>query len=101
VRGYARAIGLDPAETVDEFCRLYLHGDRRGGTTIREIAVMSAEDPQYDDEHPFEERRRGALRQPASAWHAWAGSPFRALRARVATVWALYVQKPGRAERTS
>ena len=29
VRAYATAVGLDPADTVDEFCRLYLHGDRR------------------------------------------------------------------------
>ena len=44
VRAYAIAVGLDPADTVDEFCRLYLHGDRRARSTIREIAEITAND---------------------------------------------------------
>jgi hypothetical protein len=38
--GYAVAVGLDPGDTVDEFCRLYLHGDRRA-RNHSEIASMS------------------------------------------------------------
>jgi cytoskeletal protein RodZ len=29
IRGYAGVIGLDPSDTVDEFCRLFPQGDRR------------------------------------------------------------------------
>jgi transcriptional regulator with XRE-family HTH domain len=35
VRDYARAVGLDADEVVDEFCRLYAIGDRRAERTIK------------------------------------------------------------------
>ena len=39
VRAYAVAVGLDPVDTVDEFCRLYLHGDRRArGHAARSVS---------------------------------------------------------------
>jgi hypothetical protein len=36
VRAYAAAIGLDGDDTVNEFCRLFPHGDRRAEGVIRE-----------------------------------------------------------------
>ena len=63
VRAYAVAVGLDPADTVDEFCRLYLHGDRRARSTIREIAEISATDSEYRDDIGHEDRRRGGRGQ--------------------------------------
>src|SRR6478672_5208727 len=58
VRAYAVAVGLDPADTVDEFCRLYLHGDRRARSTIREIAEITATDSEYRDDIGHDDRRR-------------------------------------------
>jgi hypothetical protein len=60
VRFYATAIGFDPIDTVDEFCRLFPHGDRRAAGTIAEIAAIVASPSEYRDEHPPEqgERRR-------------------------------------------
>jgi transcriptional regulator with XRE-family HTH domain len=63
VRAYAVAVGLDPADTVDEFCRLYLHGDRRARSTIRELASITATDSEYRDDIGHEERRRGNAAQ--------------------------------------
>ena len=60
VRAYAVAIGFDPADTIDEFCRLFPHGDRRSGGTITEIAAIVASPSEYRDEfsHPGGDRRR-------------------------------------------
>lgn len=38
VRDYAKAVGLDANEVVDDFCRLFPLGDRRALPTIREQA---------------------------------------------------------------
>ena len=64
VRAYASAIGLDPIDTVDEFCRLFAHGDRRQGGMIQEIAAIVASPSEYEDEfnHVSEFDRRGAPR---------------------------------------
>jgi hypothetical protein len=65
VRAYASAIGLDPIDTVDEFCRLFpQQGDRRAHATIEEIAVIVASPSEYQDEfaHVSEFDRRGAPR---------------------------------------
>src|SRR5918994_214249 len=43
IRAYASAVGLDPIDTVDEFCRLFPQGDRRANSTIKEIASIVAE----------------------------------------------------------
>jgi transcriptional regulator with XRE-family HTH domain len=51
VRDYARVIGLDPNEVVDDFCRLYPIGDRRVLPTLRASAELighefaAADDP--------------------------------------------------------
>ena len=42
IRAYATAVGLDPIDTVDEFCRLFPQGDRRANSTIKEIASIVA-----------------------------------------------------------
>jgi cytoskeletal protein RodZ len=102
VRGYAEMVGLDPEDTVDEFCRLYLHGDRRARSTMHELASLSEERPGYRDEHGFEERRK-SLRREAAAQRLWY-APFvqiwRALRTRCVTLWESMFAKPGRAGRT-
>ena len=51
VRDYAKAIGLDPNEVVDDFCRLFPLGDRRVIPVIRASAELighattAADDP--------------------------------------------------------
>jgi cytoskeletal protein RodZ len=58
IRSYATVVGLDPDETVDDFCRLYPQGDRRTQGTIRDLAAIVAASSEYRDEFPHEERRR-------------------------------------------
>ena len=91
IRAYASAVGLDPIDTVDEFCRLFPHGDRRANGTIRDIAAIVASPSEYRDEfeHP-EDRRRSAEAAPAAVppltWHAPFVQSARALWVRVATM---------------
>lgn len=40
VRDYARAVGLDPKEVVDDFCRLFPLGDRRAAPVIAATAEL-------------------------------------------------------------
>ena len=58
VRAYASAVGLDPIDTVDEFCRLFPQGDRRTGGTVQEIAAIVAHQSEYRDEFGHEADRR-------------------------------------------
>ena len=58
VRAYACAIGVDPSPTVDEFCRLFPHGDRRAAATIREMAAIIAHSSEYRDEFSGRPNRR-------------------------------------------
>ena len=98
VRGYAVAVGLDPADTVDEFCRLYLHGDRRARSTMRDLAGIASSPSEYHDEYALEERRRGARQAVTQrSWYTPAVQLWRALRYRIATLWASLFAKPGRA----
>jgi hypothetical protein len=60
VRGYATVIGLDPIDTVDEFCRLFPQGDRRTENTIRDYAAIIAHPLAYNDEYDPERDRRRA-----------------------------------------
>lgn len=101
VRGYAQAVGLDPVDTVDEFCRLYLHGDRRARSTMHQMAALTESRPGYDDEHEHEERRRSAQKAAAARlrWYFPLVQLWRALRTRVVHAWALVFAKPGRAPR--
>ncbi len=50
VRDYARLVGLDPEEVVDEFCRHFPNGDRRRGTLMRQHAEVVDIRSQYRDE---------------------------------------------------
>jgi transcriptional regulator with XRE-family HTH domain len=95
VRAYAVAVGLDPADTVDEFCRLYLHGDRRARSTIREIAEISATHSEYRDDIGHEERRRGnraQARHVPAVWYAPLLQFWRALRTRVVNTLSLFAK---------
>jgi transcriptional regulator with XRE-family HTH domain len=44
VRDYATVIGVDRTETVDEFCRISPHGDRRGYRVLRDTAALLGHD---------------------------------------------------------
>jgi len=72
VRAYANVIGLDPIDTVDEFCKLFPHGDRRAQPTFREYAAIIAHQSTYRDEfeHLAETGRRASDASPApvSSW---------------------------------
>jgi hypothetical protein len=45
VRDYAKAVGLDADDVVDEFCRLFPQGDRRAGRIIKAQAEIIGHDP--------------------------------------------------------
>ena len=45
VRDYAKAVGLDADDTVDEFCRLFPHGDRRAARIIKAQAEIIGHQP--------------------------------------------------------
>ena len=74
IRGYAMAIGLDPIDTVDEFCRLFPQGDRRSARMVQEVAAIVAHPSEYrEDIDPERDRRRNTPRVdagPASAWYS-------------------------------
>jgi transcriptional regulator with XRE-family HTH domain len=105
IRAYASAVGLDPIDTVDEFCRLFPQGDRRAQSTIKEIAAIVAEPSGYRDEfqHP-EDRRQSRTPQinmlPAPAWHAPLTQAARALWLRVSAAAAPHL-RTRRTPRTS
>src|SRR5262245_49483728 len=73
VRAYASVVGLDPIDTVDEFCKLFPHGDRRAQPTFVEYAAIIAHQSTYQDEfeHLTEEDRRGASNSSAVAKPSW------------------------------
>jgi transcriptional regulator with XRE-family HTH domain len=63
VRDYARAVGLDATEIVDEFCRLFPVGDRRTSRVIRRKAELIGHATSYSDENlPPEGDRRASGR---------------------------------------
>lgn len=107
IRTYAATVGLDPVETVDEFCRLFPQGDRRASGTIREIASIVAAPSGYRDEfdHP-EDRRRSAADieiaeiAPKPSWHAPMTHGARALWTRLAMLAGPHL-RARRAPRTS
>jgi transcriptional regulator with XRE-family HTH domain len=72
VRGYASVIGLDPIDTVDEFCKLFPQGDRRAQGTFRDFAAIIAHPSTYDDDVDGEQDRRRATPQmnvlPKRTW---------------------------------
>ena len=102
IRAYAAYVGLDPVDTVEEFCRLFPHGDRRVRATIREIASIVSSESRYRDEfaHGVDRRRPdpGAPTLPPAAWYVTAAQTARAAWQRVAGTVAGYAR---RAPRTS
>jgi len=65
VRDYARAIGLDSDEVVNEFCRLFPHGDRRGSRLIQAQAQLIGHHLAYSESGavPVEGDRRATPQQ--------------------------------------
>ena len=82
------AVGLDPADTVDEFCRLYLHGDRRARSTIREIASITATDSEYQGRDRSRGTASGARAAESREAPGYAGDlqPWHGLRTRCGPV---------------
>jgi len=82
VREYARLIGVDPEETVNEFCRWFEQGDRRRGRIIREEAELLGFESRWRDDLAArlpEDRRQASTQETASArmtrprpWRMWA-----------------------------
>jgi len=69
VRDYARAIGLDADEVVDEFCRLFPHGDRRASRLIQAQAQLIGHHLAYAESGAIPvdgDRRSTQLRQDES-----------------------------------
>ena len=88
IRMYASVVGLDPGDTVDEFCRLFPQGDRRSQGTIRDIASIVASPSELKDDFPPELDRRGAAATaeappPPQAWHSPIVQSVRAAWSRV------------------
>jgi hypothetical protein len=78
VRDYARAIGLDADETVNEFCRLFPIGDRRTSRLIQAQATLLG--------HSLDYAESGSV--PADGDRRAASRPFdesRRVRTRLAT----------------
>jgi len=72
IRAYASVVGLDPIDTVEEFCRLFPQGDRRGGHLIQDMSAIIGHQSEYQDPRPANaERRRGPRVNmlPEPAWH--------------------------------
>jgi helix-turn-helix protein len=66
VRDYAKAVGLDADDVVDEFCRLYPYGDRRAARLINAHAELIGHSPGVIEDPalvPREGDRRGSARE--------------------------------------
>jgi hypothetical protein len=69
VRDYAKAIGMDPDEVVDDFCRLFPLGDRRALPIIAATAEIIGHDTTATDDPrlmPDGIDRRGRKGAPAA-----------------------------------
>lgn len=64
IRAYASAVGLDPIDTVNEFCRLFPQGDRRLQPTMEQMASIVASVSAYRDEFPQADRRQRPTHEP-------------------------------------
>ncbi len=74
VRDFAEIVGLDPTETVEEFCRWFPQGDRRAYRLIRSHAEIVGVSPQYEDDSlPPEGDRRAP--QPGIARRGFIATP--------------------------
>jgi hypothetical protein len=87
VRAYAEAVGLDGNATVNEFCRLFSHGDRRAQGTMEDLASLVASPSEYRDEFSHPGRRStDTAPEPAPrlSWHAPVSEAGRLLMVRLA-----------------
>ena len=107
VRAYASAVGLDPIDAVDEFCRLFPQGDRRMRPTMEEMAAIVSTAPDYQPEiAPELDRRRtpGINMLPRPAWqlavHAMSNTA-RTMMLRAATLMATPYARDKRQPRTT
>jgi transcriptional regulator with XRE-family HTH domain len=69
IRDYAKAVGLDADEVVDEFCRLFPQGDRRANRIIQGQAELIGHRPAIEDDPgllPPDGDRRAVARQRAA-----------------------------------
>src|SRR5215208_215325 len=76
VRDYAVAIGVDPASTVDDFCRWFSQGDRRAEPLIRgQAKIVGHDNLDWQDPVPpvvaAEGDRRGAASAAAKKQPHW------------------------------
>jgi transcriptional regulator with XRE-family HTH domain len=76
MRDYAKAVGLDADEVVDEFCRLFPIGDRRASRVIRAQAELIGHQPEYRDEISL----AGGIDRRASAREAQEQARLRRMR---------------------
>jgi hypothetical protein len=73
IRSYAEAVGVDPAATVDEFCRLVPNGDRRAERLVRGTAEFIGHRLVWSDDLPptlveGDRRAPGAQRNGTGLW---------------------------------
>ena len=84
VANYARLIGVDPDDVVDDFCRLFPKGDRRRSRVLADYAALIGQSQiSTDDVPPGHERRAGLPLQPQrtrSRRERLAGAPGAAWR---------------------
>ena len=81
IRAYASIVGLDPIDTVDEFCRLFPQGDRRASRLFQDMSAIVGHQSEYQDPRPADvERRRGAPRVNLRPAPAWPVAAFQALQ---------------------
>jgi len=83
VREYAKAIGVDPESTVDDFCRWFPNGDRRAAPIIRgQAEIVGHDDLEWQDHVPptAEGNRRGGADDTPIASSKKATGPLSLLR---------------------
>ena len=62
VAEYARLIGEDPNDTINQFCRLFPEGDRRRSHTISEVSRLIDQPLVWSDDFPANQERRADRR---------------------------------------
>ena len=91
IRDYARAVGLDADEVVDEFCRLFPIGDRRASRLIKQQAELIGHSPALTETMipPTGDRRAQDFTKEEQARAATARYAARAVAAAIDTTCAL------------
>jgi hypothetical protein len=96
VRAYALAVGVDPFETVEEFCRLFPNGDRRAQAMMEEIASIVASSSGYRDEFNHVDRRDPVPQVKGTMKPSWRESATHAVLRLVRAVRAPRTARPAR-----